>query len=95
MKHPHDAIIRSWLDGVAIEVKVCDGWAPYASGDDRTHMPLFDVSDTFRIKPKEVEHAVLRDKTYLANPPGYMLVRASNIGKYSEYWDDTGKRVWL
>lgn len=57
VKHPHDEIIRAWLDGEAAEIWEDDKWFELPRIDDVVSgswsgIPAFFTDKRYRIKPK-------------------------------------------
>jgi len=55
-KHPHDEVIRAWLDGKDIQMKLGAEWIPVNNVDWYAAMsatPRFAKKETYRIKPEK------------------------------------------
>lgn len=55
-KHPHDAVIRAWLDGKAVQVRANGGdWVDIRDSvfDEEKSIPTFLRSLQYRIKPED------------------------------------------
>lgn len=58
VKHPHDAVIRAYLDGKTVQV-----WNPYlkpsgwvdTSLSKSQHLPCFEITHKWRVKPESVK----------------------------------------
>jgi hypothetical protein len=52
VKHPHDVIIRAWLDGKPIQYKTSQGvWTALNAPSERFCVPCFNPADEHRIAP--------------------------------------------
>lgn len=53
-KHPHDAVIRAWLDGKTVQVLAGDGkWHSVTHLACESEMPYWNPRLQFRIKPED------------------------------------------
>lgn len=64
-KHPHDAVIRAWLDGKTIQVYYSDEWLDSQPIHGTNCIPLFHPQLQYRIKP-----TVLKYRKYIYNNGG-------------------------
>ena len=52
-KHPHDEVIRAWLDGKTVQLKYNGEWFDLGAVTSRKPVPYFDPHKEYRIKPED------------------------------------------
>lgn len=100
-KHPHDAVIRAWLDGETIQLQYEDGsWTDLRTLDARQEMghyslPAFDTNRNYRIKPKtivvngiEVPEPIRSFNELKTGDEVYVYYPFSRTGVCGFTWDD-------
>ena len=67
MKHPHDELIRDWLDGASIQYQTATGmWADMPGVADADKLPHFYRDEVYRRKPRAVRVRVALTSTGVA-----------------------------
>lgn len=62
MKHPHDTLIRAWLDGRAVQYMVSGLWVDLEPPDRVEKMPHFYTSEQYRLRPVTVRYRLWLDR---------------------------------
>jgi len=101
MKHPHDALIRAWLDGHTVQylerdVIGGDLWRDLDPPHRVAKLPHFYVADQYRLKPfsARVRHALLRQGaastvgTAVSLEAAALLERADNFVRWLDDWQE-------
>lgn len=83
-KHPHDALIRAWLDGRTVQYLQGDLWVDLAAPGLVSKAPHFYLDCSYRLKPLNLRYrlGVLDNQVVCANT----LIHATVLERRGTVW---------